>query len=49
MIKIKELLSKKNNNLIFILAILGIVLVFISSLDLNLNSDNDDEAHNYEA
>ena len=42
-------ISKKNNNLIFILAILGIVLVFISNLDLNFNSGNDDETVNYEA
>lgn len=47
--KIKEFLSKKNNNLIFILALVGIALVFISSLDLNFNSGNDDETVNYEA
>lgn len=47
--KIKEFLSKKNNNLIFILALVGIALVFISSLDLNFSSDNDLDDINYEA
>lgn len=47
--KIKEFISKKNNNLIFILAIVGIALVFISSIDFDFSNKSKSRDVDYES